>query len=260
MLIDWFTVGAQVLNFVILVWLMKRFLYQPILDAIDAREARIAKELADAAATKTAAEKARADFQHRNEAFDQERAALLRQATDEAKAERQRLFAAARAAAEAQRVKDQESLRNAAADFNRALRGKAQAEVFALARRTLGDLAGAGLEQRVAEVFIDRLRALDPDAKGRLAEALRAAQEPVLVRSAFDLPPEQQAEIRRAINETVAADVPLRFQTAPELVGGIELSTPGQKVAWSIAQYLGTLEQSVGDLIASQASSTANQP
>ena len=49
MLIDWFTVGAQVLNFLILVWLLKRFLYKPILNAIDAREKRIAAELADAA-------------------------------------------------------------------------------------------------------------------------------------------------------------------------------------------------------------------
>ncbi len=48
MLIDWFTVGAQALNFLILVWLMKRFLYKPILNAIDAREKKIAAELADA--------------------------------------------------------------------------------------------------------------------------------------------------------------------------------------------------------------------
>jgi F-type H+-transporting ATPase subunit b len=44
MLIDWFTVGAQALNFLILVWLLKRFLYKPILDAIDAREKRIAAD------------------------------------------------------------------------------------------------------------------------------------------------------------------------------------------------------------------------
>ncbi len=50
MLIDWFTVGAQALNFVVLVWLLKRFLYQPVLDAIDAREARIAKQIGDAQA------------------------------------------------------------------------------------------------------------------------------------------------------------------------------------------------------------------
>jgi len=52
MLIDWFTVGAQALNFIILVWLLKRFLYKPILGAVDAREKRIAAELADAAARK----------------------------------------------------------------------------------------------------------------------------------------------------------------------------------------------------------------
>ena len=55
MLIDWFTVGAQALNFLILVWLLKRFLYKPILHAIDEREKRIAKELADADAKKAEA-------------------------------------------------------------------------------------------------------------------------------------------------------------------------------------------------------------
>ena len=53
MLIDWFTVGAQVLNFVVLVWLLKRFLYKPVLNAIDAREKRVAAEAADADLQKT---------------------------------------------------------------------------------------------------------------------------------------------------------------------------------------------------------------
>ena len=87
MLIDWFTVGAQALNFLILVWLLKRFLYKPILNAIDAREKRIAAELADADAKKAEAQKERDEFQHKNEEFDQQRAALLSKATDEAKAE-----------------------------------------------------------------------------------------------------------------------------------------------------------------------------
>lgn len=260
MLIDWFTVGAQVLNFLILVWLMKRFLYQPILKAIDAREARIARELADAAATQTAAGKERDDFQHKNEIFDQERAALLRQAIDEAKTERERLLDAARSTADAQSVKNQESLKNEAAIFKRVLRRKAQSEVFAIARRTLGALANTGLEQRAADVFIAQLRALDSDAKIQLTQALRTAKEPSLVRSAFDLAPEQHAAIQHALNETVSADVPLRFETAPELVSGIELTTPGQKLAWSIAHYLGALEESVGQLIAEKESPAAIDP
>jgi len=81
MLIDWFTIGAQALNFLILVWLLKRFLYKPILHAVDAREKRIAGELADADAKKAEAQKERDEFQHKNEEFDQQRAALLTKAT-----------------------------------------------------------------------------------------------------------------------------------------------------------------------------------
>jgi len=92
MLFDWFTVFAQVVNFIILVWLLKRFLYRPILDAIDAREQRIAKELADADAKKHEAQNERDEFQHKNEEFDRQRAALMDMAKDEAKTERQRLI------------------------------------------------------------------------------------------------------------------------------------------------------------------------
>ncbi len=69
--IDWFTVVAQAINFLILVWLLKRFLYKPILHAIDEREKGIAAQLAEAEAKKAEAQKERDDFQHKNEAFDQ---------------------------------------------------------------------------------------------------------------------------------------------------------------------------------------------
>src|ERR1700678_322607 len=111
MLIDWFTVGAQALNFLILVWLMKRFLFKPILNALDAREQRIAAELADADAKKAEARKDRDEFQRKNTEFDQQRAALLSKATDEANAQRQRLLDEARKDADSLRAKRQEALR-----------------------------------------------------------------------------------------------------------------------------------------------------
>ena len=69
------------------------------------------------------------------------------------------------------------------------------------------------------------------------------------VRSAFDLPPEQHAAIQKALNETFSADIHIQFETAPEVVSGIELSVNGQKVAWSIADYLAALEKSAGELL-----------
>jgi F-type H+-transporting ATPase subunit b len=249
MLIDWFTVGAQALNFIILVWLLKRFLYKPILDAIDAREKRIATELADADAKKSEAQKERDEFQHKNEAFDQQRAALLSKATEEAKAERQRLLDEARQAADALSAKRRETLRNDAYNLNQAISRRAQQEVFAIARKALSDLATTSLEERMGEVFTRRLREMDGKAKEGVAEALKTASDPAIVRSAFELPAEQRAAIQNALNETFSAEIHIRFETAPDLVSGIELTTNGRKVAWSIADYLASLEKGVGELL-----------
>ena len=252
MLIDWFTVIAQVLNFLILVWLMQHFLYKPILHAIDAREKRIATELADADAQKADAQKERAEFQHKNEEFDQQRAALLTTATDEAKTERQRLLDEARQAAAALSSKRQETLRNEEHDLHQAISRRTQQEVFAIARKALTDLAGTSLEERLGEVFTRRLREMDDQTKADLAEALKTASDPALVRSAFDLPAEQRAAIQYAINETFAADIHIRFETAPDLISGIELATDGHKVAWSIADYLASLQKGVEELLKEQ--------
>ncbi len=249
MLIDWFTVLAQVVNFLILVWLLKRFLYRPVLDAIDAREKRIASELADADAKKAEALKERDEFQHKNEALDAQRAALLGKATDEANAERKRLLDEARSAADALGAKRQETLRSEARSLNQAIGRRARQEVFAIARKALADLATTSLEERLGEVFTRRLWEMDADAKKRLGEALKTASDPALVRSAFDLPAEQRAAIQNALNETFSAEIRVRFETAPDLVGGIELATSGMKVGWNIADYLESLEKSVDELL-----------
>ena len=249
MLIDWFTVSAQVLNFLILVWLMKRFLYKPILLAIDGREKRIAAELADADAKKTEAQKEHDEFQCKNAEFDQQRAALLTKATDEATAERQRLLDEARNTAVALNSKRQETLRNEEQNLHQAISRRTQQEVFAIARKTLADLATTSLEERMGEVFTRRLREMDGNAKESLGEALKTASDPGIVRSTFDVPADQRAAIQNALNETFSAEIRVRFETSPDLISGIELTTNGQKLAWSITDYLASLQKGVDELL-----------
>jgi F-type H+-transporting ATPase subunit b len=249
MLINWFTVAAQALNFLILVGLLKHFLYKPILTAIDAREKRIAGELADAVAKKGEAQKERDDFQHKNEDFDRQRAALLSKATDEANAERERLLAEARQAADALSTKRREVLKSEVQNFNQAITRRTQEEVFAIARKVLTDLATASLEERLVAVFTRRLRELDGKTKADLAVAIQTASDAALVRSAFELPSEQRAVIQNALNEAFSAEVRVGFEVAPATVCGIELSANGKKVGWSMADYLASLERAVGELL-----------
>lgn len=258
MLLDWFTVGAQVVNFLVLVWLMKRFLYGPILRAIDAREARIAAELADADTKKAEARTERDDFQRRNEAFDAQRSEMLKQASEEANTERHRLIDAARQAADDLSTKRREVLKREEQRLKEEIARCTREEVFAIARKTLTDLAEATLEARMIEVFLRRLHDLDGEAKKLLSTGLKAtlntSADTVIVRSAFPLSQEQCAAIQQALNETASAEIGVDFRTAPELVCGIELTASGQKLAWSIADYLSSMDQSIGELLKGQTS------
>lgn len=249
MLIDWFTIGAQVLNFLILVWLMKRFLYKPIINAIDEREKRIAAELAKADKKKAEAQKEYDDYQNKNEEFDSQRAALLSKATEDVKVERQKLLDEARTAANVFSAKRMESLRNDAQNLTQSISRKTQQEVFSIARKTLTDLAHTALEERICEVFICRLREMDGQSKETLTKTIKSSATPALVRSTFKLPKKQRDEIQNVINETFSVDVQIRFETTPDLVSGIEFTINGQKLEWSIAEYLASLKKGVDELL-----------
>jgi F-type H+-transporting ATPase subunit b len=249
MLIDWFTVIAQVINFLILVWLLKRFLYRPILDAIDARERRIGAALAQAEAQKTAAEQERAAFARRNAEFDQQRTVLLNQATDAAKAERLRLLDAARGESDRLRAQWRETLVREQQSSRVALTRCARDEVFAIARKALTDLAGADLEERMADVFVRRLRASDETVLTGLKAAFKSSSGPLRVQTVFSLPPGACAAIETALSDTLDEAVRVQFETAPELVSGIEISGNGYRVAWSLADYLTALDQAVDALL-----------
>lgn len=241
MLIDWFTVGAQTLNFLVLVWLLKRFLYKPITDAIDAREQRIAAELADAAQKQATALKERDTFREKNSTFDQQRDAMLRTAKEEAAAQRQHLLDDARQEAQTLRTKRLDALARELRDMQSSLVQRSRQEVMAIAQKVLADLAGASLEERLVQVFIDRLRALDSAAQSELARALHTDPCVVQVRSAFALSPTQREAISQALGTVFSGPVSITFDVAPDLVGGIALTANGWKLAWNIADYLESL-------------------
>jgi F-type H+-transporting ATPase subunit b len=258
MLIDWFTVGAQALNFVVLVWLLKRFLYQPVLDAIAIRERRIAQQIADATALKLDAQAQRLAFDQKSQAFDLERAGLLDAATQEAEAERARLMAIARKAADEVAAKRQEAIHNEAVQWQQSLAEGTRREVFEITRRVLADLATADLEERLAQVFVRRLTELDGPARDRLCAALTAPGAHAVVRSASALPWPARTAIEVAVKSCGVTDAVIEFTTAPDLVCGIELICAGEKLAWSIDQYLGTLERTVADLMTPPAAAAAS--
>jgi F-type H+-transporting ATPase subunit b len=260
MLIDWFTVAAQAVNFLLLVWLLKRFLYKPVLAAIDEREKRIATQIQEAEKKKAEAAQEQADFLHQNEAFESQRAGLLLEAGKTAKAERDRLLEKARADSEDLRSKLQKTVHDELDNLNGKIGTLAVQEVFSIARKTLAELADVNLDERMTTIFLRRLHDLNDQQREELKAALASSSRPALVRTAFEVGPQQKTAIEAGVKAILGEGTAIEYETKTGLISGIELTANGQKFAWSIADYLTTLTDSVHGLIESKLDSASIVP
>jgi F-type H+-transporting ATPase subunit b len=249
MLIDWFTVAAQAVNFLVLVWLLKRFLYKPILGAMDAREKRIASQLRQAEAEKATAKEEAEKLRMVREEFERTKETRLKEVSDEVTAMRSQLTEKARQEIDNLGAKWRESLQTEQKTLLKKIAGRVQEETFAIVTKVLRDLAGKELEQQILEVFVRKLRSLNGVEKWSIAALAKSSQSPILVRTAFDLSGPARAEIETTLKTAFPGDRQIEFEKAEALIGGIELIGEGHKVSWSIGDYLSSLQDNVHELI-----------
>lgn len=250
MQIDWFTVAAQVLNFLVLIWLLKRFLYRPVLDAIDAREQRMAKTMEEASLARQQAAGERDLFARRNADLEASKADLLQAGIDEANVQARQLVDNARAEANTLMKQQQDERQRSLQGLRAELQTLAVAEVFAMTRKILGELAGTRLEQSMVEIFIAQLQEMSDSARQPLLLALKKAPAGGLIRSAFGLDASQQTLLAESISTWAGTGVPLQFETDQTLICGLELSAKGQHSAWNIEGRLQELEHAISTHLA----------
>ena len=256
MQIDWFTLIAQIINFLILVFLLKHFLYGPITRAMEERQQTIADRMEEAEKKRQQAEEeARAYHERRKELQDRTQEMLAR-AAEEAEARRKQLISEAREEAEHTQAEWREAIERDKKAFLRDLRERAGEQVCAIATRALKDLATQDLQDHVVDVFIRRIQELDEAQRTAFAASIRDTGGEILVRSAFEIPQGARRRIEDAIREHIAADGEMRFEVSEELICGLELRSDGLKVAWSVAGYLDALESKLSQVLVQEAGTT----
>lgn len=245
MQIEWFTFVAQLVNFFVLVWLLKRFLYKPILEAIDERERLISTQLKNAQEREAEATYEKTELQKKNEQFEQDKKRLMEKTIAEINNQRDRLIEEARNDATDLREKLEISLIELQEQKKEALMQKTIQEVFALAKTTLQSLASVRLEEFIVAEFIEKVSNLDTQEQREFIEALSANFNSISVCSAFELSEKQKSELKQAFYTLLNVDVVVEFSIKPDVICGIELTSNGFKLAWNITDYVGSFERKI---------------
>jgi F-type H+-transporting ATPase subunit b len=261
MLINWFTVIAQLVNFLILVLLLKRYLYKPILKAIDDREKKITDKITQAEKQEAEAVKEHDTFKKKNEEFELQRTALLTKATEEAKANEEQLKEKARTEASALKTKLEKVFEEDRKQMAEEIVRNTRKEIFAISGKVLKDLANSSLDKRITQKFITRLKKLTTDEKEKLLKAFGHSTNKITIESAFDLATAQKSLIENEVSQLLGVSPAFNYKVSPKLIAGIELHAKGFKVSWCISDYLRAVESAVDNAATTKAevSKTENE-
>ncbi len=252
MSIDWITVAAQLVNFLVLVWLLKRFLYRPILDGIDARESEIAEKMGEAARIRENAESTKADYQQQLVSLQQDRTTALEQARQEAQTERDTLLGQTRERIRQEQAAARQQQQRQARDYIDELHQMSATAILDVVNKALADLSDETLEERLV------LHALS-SMKQQRASADAPSDEPpaeliLTTRNCLSEPARQRI---RTSTDALWPGCKLRFEEDEQQSPGARVQFGSSQLEWTVDTYVKALEAQLPTTLTSDTHSSS---
>lgn len=243
MQIDWWTLGLQAINFLVLVWLLWRFLYRPVKDVIEKRKALASQAFADAERQEKEAEAARQRFEEGRAGLSEERQDMLNRTHGELEAEREQVMKRVRHEAD-QLV---EAARKSIEEERKATLADVREQVAELAVELASDILRKAGAKGSSDVVLDQLekhlKELPDDERGRLQKDLAMEGTRLTIVTAVPLTAEERHHWTDRLNAQLGQKNKIEFASDPEILGGAELHFPHAVIRFTWADHLRKAEE-----------------
>ncbi|HMA64659.1 MAG: hypothetical protein ACM31E_11665, partial [Fibrobacterota bacterium] len=239
---------AQIVNFLLLIWLLKKFLYKPILNAIDKREKHISEQLSLAESKKSDAAKELELYTNKNISFDNEKAVLFRKSSEQADLESKTIIENAKSTAQTIVSKQELMLNNELVQFYKNNEINIATQIFAIARKSIQDIADTSLEQLIIDKLINSISAISETDKSSVLQHLDKSKDNAIIRTAFTINSEMRSGIEQCLSKTFSKTITVSYEIIPQIICGIEIVIDGYKLSWCADDYLSRFKKAFSTL------------
>ena len=236
--LDWSTFLLEIANFLILVWILKRFLYKPVKAAIEARRERVEAALSEAEQARADADRARDEYEARRKTLEQEHAEAHAELERALAAERERRLAALHDELARERDKAAALAERERTETERRDQARALELAGTFAARLLGAAAGPELEERLLDLALDQLADMPEQQLDALAEAAAQGPAAVQVRSAYPIGEDRRRGLCDALSRITGGSVSCGFSQEPELIAGLSIDAGALLLAANLRDEL----------------------
>lgn len=222
MTIDWWTLGIQAVNVIILVWLLARFFWRPVAAMIEQRRAAARQIMIEAETKLRQATDALAEIAQTRAGFDKERETIIAAAHEAAEQGRMALLASAAKEAAALQVSARTAFEKEKSAAEQAWAERANRLAVEIAGRLVARLSGAAVSNAFLDWLLREIRNL-PDPVRNAVAANGVALETI---SATPIEPADQERYRTLIGSAFGIRPQISFKVDPALIAGLELHGP----------------------------------
>jgi F-type H+-transporting ATPase subunit b len=238
MLINWFTLVAQIINFLILLWLLNKFLYKPVLKALDERETRIASIISDAESVKLNAMKELDEYSEKNVAIDKEKDSIIQASRLTAEEERIKIIDNAKNTAHLLIDKQNTLLTEERDTFYRNASDELISQIIQITEKSISDLSDIELESHLIKKGIDNIKHITDKEQMTISNLLQMCENTIRVRTSQPLDSERLSQLQESLSNVFGPAIALHYEHAPDLLCGIELIIDTYKLSWNAHDYI----------------------
>lgn len=244
MQIDWFTFIAQIVNFLILIGLLRYFLYKPVIKAMDKREQTITSELEEARLKKVEADQKERQLEQKLKTFEDQKSQLLDEARREVNEKRTMWIDELRTEVAGIKKRWVEAIESEQDAFLMHLKEETGQQIIDLINRVLTDLSERNLEQQTLDFYFEKLSRLNQQELEELRKTLRDLDiREAKIYSSFELDSRQKQKLGELLRQASGTELSCEFDTSKELGFGIETRIEGWRLSWNLKTYLETLSR-----------------
>jgi F-type H+-transporting ATPase subunit b len=235
MLINWYVVVSQIVNFIIVILILKFFLYRPILEKINNHQKKIEDELQDAALKQKQAHDLMAQMEKEKREFDHQSEKRKKKLKEELDQLRDQLLENAKGEVEKQKTVWVEDFKLDQNEAYKEYRNRMTAELFSIVRTSVQSLSHVQLEEAIIDSFLAQIKAEK--------EKFLPMPSHMQIKTALEISNPMRQKIQTSFQKEFGKEISFEFVTEPRLIAGIALYLDGKKLSWNMEDYLATLQK-----------------
>jgi F-type H+-transporting ATPase subunit b len=248
---DLFTFIATIINFIVLIVLLRIFLYKRIIKAMDERQRKIQEKWDNAEENQKEAEKNAEEFRKQREEIEKRETELIQEAEERAQEREKKLVDEARKETDERKREWEKSIRREQEQFLDDFRVRTSREIMDLMGKILSDIADTDLQKKTVDKFVRTLQD---------TEKLKDISGTITVKTSQKLEQEYRKKIEDVLKDRSRdGTLSLEYREDPNLISGIEVSTESQKISWNVRRYMNEAAENISQYFESKKGRQENE-